>query len=129
MMMEETNIIQFPRPSKREVPSPEEVKARVEQVNIDFVDNIMMAVLPNIYSQLAAAGFDQLNNDSDDDNLAVYNALFIESLCSLMLYARGEHHPFQRLGHLIFEVNDDGMNMRESFKELIEKENDDAECV
>jgi hypothetical protein len=97
------NVIQFPG-KMREVPKDvDEIIERVDTIKHLHVQEVLTTIVPIIFNQMAAAGFDFIEDEETGEVTNVKDGAFlVESLRSIMLKHYGIDHPFQIIAENIF---------------------------
>lgn len=102
------NIIQFPG-TTREVPKDEkEVVQRVDNIKHLHIQEVLSAMVPIIFNQMATAGFDFIDDEETGEvNNVKDGAFLVEALRSIMLKHYGIDHPMQTLAENLFNHDED----------------------
>jgi hypothetical protein len=98
-----SNIIQFPG-KMREVPKDvDEIIERVDTIKHLHVQETLSTIIPIIFNQMAASGFDFIDDEETGEVTNIKDGAFlVESLRSIMLKHYGIDHPFQLIAENIF---------------------------
>lgn len=102
------NIIQFPG-TTREIPKDEkEVVQRVDNIKHLHIQEVLSAMVPIIFNQMATAGFDFIDDEETGEvNNVKDGAFLVEALRSIMLKHYGIDHPMQTLAENLFNHDED----------------------
>ena len=102
------NVIQFPG-TTREIPKDEkEVVQRVHNIKHLHIQEVLSAMVPIIFNQMATAGFDFIDDEETGEvNNVKDGAFLVEALRSIMLKHYGIDHPMQTLAENLFNHDED----------------------
>lgn len=106
------NVINFPKRYSEDgkfVPNNiEEIDNRIEMVKHHHIQETLSTVVPMLFANLEAAGFDF----SDDSEESVMDGAFlVESIRALLCKHHGLEHPFQEVAQNIFTQDSDHEGM------------------
>jgi hypothetical protein len=105
-------IIQFPKQNKNNI-TVEDVDSNIDDVKQYHIYEAVSAIVPSLLQQMALAGFDVTDDDSD---VGIKDGAFlVEALKSMLCRHYGIYHPFQKVAESIFLDNNetDGLEIAE----------------
>jgi hypothetical protein len=103
--MTSNNVIKFPREPQSLVPTPQEARQNLHDMNEEDIEIIVNMVCSSLLDKLTSAGF-PVNGELDN----VKDICFImESVRSLISKCYDVDHPFQAFAEECFEVVDDNI--------------------
>ena len=104
------NVIQFPKKNTNDkfVPNDlEEIEERMEDLKLVHIQETLLPILHNLFSNLSVAGFDFGVEEGEDDPFLKDGALVVESLKAMLCKHHGIDHPLSIIAESLFIPNDD----------------------
>ncbi len=102
-LQNKNNVIPFPGNTRETPKDEEEVFQRVDNIKHLHIQEVLSAMVPIIFNQMATAGFDFIDDEETGEvNNVKDGAFLVEALRSIMLKHYGIEHPIQTLAENLF---------------------------
>jgi hypothetical protein len=99
-----SNVIQFPGKMREMPKNVDEIIEKVDTIKHLHVQEVLSTIVPIIFNQMAAAGFDFIDDEEAGEVINIKDGAFlVEALRSIMLKHYGIDHPMQTLAENLFK--------------------------